>query len=133
MTSTTFVPSVILADDDADIRTLVAVAVTRAGLELIDELADGDQAWDAIQSFVPDIVVLDVSMPGKTGLEITELIRGDARLEGIHVILLSAGVDDTSQQAGLDAGADEYLIKPFSPRVLAAHLTEVAAQLGVTR
>lgn len=133
MTSTTLAPSVVLADDDADIRTLVAVAVTRAGLELIDELEDGDQAWDAIQSFVPDIVVLDVSMPGKTGLEIAQLIRADDRLKGIHVILLSAGVDDTSQQAGLDAGANEYLIKPFSPRVLAAHLVDVASHLGAPR
>ena len=133
MTGPTVAPSVILADADADIRTLVALAATRAGLDLIDELADGDQAWDAIQSLLPDIVVLDVSMPGKTGLEIAALIRSDDRLAGIRVILLSAGVDETSRQAGFDAGADEYLVKPFSPRVLAAHLSEVAAQLGVAR
>jgi len=132
MTDTaTPIPSVIVADDDADIRTLVAMAVTRAGLDLIDELDDGDQAWEAIQSFHPDIVVLDVNMPGKTGLELARLVRADEALAGIRVILLSAGVDDHSRQAGIDAGADEYLTKPFSPKVLAAHLTEVAAHLGV--
>lgn len=121
--------SVIVADDDPDIRTLVAIAVARAGLELIDELPDGNSAWEAIQSFIPDIVVLDVSMPGMTGLEISRLIRGDDTLQGMHVILLSAGVDATSHQNGLDAGANEYLFKPFSPRDLAEKLTHLAARL----
>lgn len=122
--------SVIVADDDADIRTLVAIAVSRAGLDLIDELDDGDAAWDAVQTFAPDIVVLDVSMPGKTGLEVTRLIREDGDLRDIRVILLSAAVDDAAQRAGLDAGADQYLIKPFSPRELAEKLSAVASQIG---
>ena len=121
--------SVIVADDDPDIRTLVAIAVARAGLELIDELADGNSAWDAVQSFEPDIVVLDVSMPGMSGLDITRLIRADETLRGMHVILLSAGVDAVSRQSGLDAGADEYLFKPFSPRDLAEKLSHLAARL----
>ena len=122
------VMSVIVADDDPDIRTLVAMAVTRAGLELIDELSDGDSAWEAIQTFIPDLVVLDVSMPGKTGLELARLIRGRSRLEGIRVILLSAGVDDASRKAGIEAGANDYLTKPFSPRELAATLSKVATE-----
>lgn len=122
--------SVIVADDDADIRTLVAIAVSRAGLDLIDELDDGDAAWDAVQTFAPDIVVLDVSMPGKTGLEVTRRIREDGDLRDIRVILLSAAVDDAAQRAGLDAGADQYLIKPFSPRELAEKLSAVASQIG---
>lgn len=126
--STDHVMSVIVADDDPDIRTLVAMAVTRAGLELIDELPDGESAWEAIQTFIPDLVVLDVSMPGKSGLELARLIRANSRLEGIRVVLLSAGVDDVSRQSGLDAGANDYLTKPFSPRELAATLTKVAAE-----
>jgi DNA-binding response OmpR family regulator len=123
-------PSVIVADDDADIRTLVAIAVTRAGFELIDELPDGDSAWEAIQTFAPDLVVLDVSMPGKTGIELSRLIRADATISGTRVILLSAAVDEHSVQLGLDAGANEYLVKPFSPRQLAERLTDVAAEIG---
>lgn len=115
-------PSVIVADDDADVRTLVAIAVSRAGFELIDELGDGDSAWEAIETFVPDLVVLDVAMPGKTGIELTRLIRADERLRGIRVILLSAAIDEADQRFGLDAGADEYLVKPFSPRALADRL-----------
>jgi DNA-binding response OmpR family regulator len=122
--------SVVVADDDADIRTLVAIAVARAGLELIDELPDGDSAWDAIQSFAPDMVVLDVSMPGKTGIELARLIRADERVRGIRVILLSAAVDEAAKQIGLEAGANEYLMKPFSPRELADHLIRVAAEIG---
>jgi DNA-binding response OmpR family regulator len=121
--------SVIVADDDADIRTLVAMAVARSGLELIDELGDGDSAWDAIQTFVPDIVLLDVAMPGKTGLEISRLIRADTRLSGIRVIVISAAVEEAARQAGLDAGVDEYLFKPFSPRKLADRLGAVAVEI----
>ncbi|MFZ2963896.1 MAG: response regulator [Rhodoglobus sp.] len=122
--------SVIVADDDADIRTLIAIAIERSGLELIDELSEGDSAWEAIEAFKPDMVVLDVAMPGKTGLEITRLIRADASVSGIPVILLSAGVGDDSREAGLAAGATEYLTKPFSPRELAATISALAAGLG---
>jgi two-component system response regulator MtrA len=122
--------SVIVADDDADIRTLVAIAVSKAKLELIDELEDGVSAWEAIQTFVPDIVILDVSMPGMTGLEVSRLIRADPRMNDIRVILLSASAEDASRQAGLESGANEYLLKPFSPRVLAEQLVAVAAEIG---
>jgi len=124
------VRGVIVADDDADVRTLIAIAIERSGLELIDELSEGDSAWEAIEAFKPDMVVLDVAMPGKTGLEITRLIRADASLSTIPVILLSAGVDDDSRAAGLAAGATAYVDKPFSPRELAATLAEIAMTLG---
>ena len=124
--------SVIVADDDVDVRSLMAIAVSKSGLELIDELPDGNSAWEAISSFLPDIVVLDVAMPGKSGLDICRLIRADSRLENIRVILLSAAADDSSRQAGYDAGADEYLVKPFSMRDLSAQLTHVATTIKVT-
>jgi DNA-binding response OmpR family regulator len=116
---------VIVADDDADIRTLVAIAVDRSGLDLIDELADGTSAWEAIRAFVPDIVVLDVTMPGMTGLELCQLIRADETVRDIRILLLSAAADEASRQRGLAAGADEYLTKPFSPRLLADHLSRL--------
>jgi DNA-binding response OmpR family regulator len=122
-------PGVIVADDDPDIRTLVALAVARSGLELIDELGDGDSAWDAIQTFAPDIALLDVAMPGKTGLEISRLIRADPQLKAMRVIVISAAIDEAARQAGLDAGVDEYFVKPFSPRKLADRLSAVAAEI----
>jgi DNA-binding response OmpR family regulator len=114
---------VIVADDDADIRALVAISVSKAGLDLVGTFPDGSSAWEGVQAFVPDLAVLDVSMPGLTGLQICRLIRADARLDGTRIILLSAAVNDASRQAGFDAGADEYLLKPFSPRLLIERLS----------
>ncbi len=118
--------TVVIADDDADIRALIAIAVRRADLELVAEAADGDAAWAAIRAERPDLVVLDVSMPGMSGLEVARLVRADDAVAGIRIVLLSAAVDDQSRAAGLAAGADQFFAKPFSPRSLAAQLADAA-------
>ena len=118
---------VVIADDDRDIRALVSIAVRKAGLELVAATEDGDAALSAIREFGPDLAILDVSMPGKTGLELCRLVRADDAFSGIHLVLLSAAVDDHARAAGIDAGADEFLTKPFSPRELAAWLSELMA------
>jgi DNA-binding response OmpR family regulator len=123
--------SVIVADDDPDIRSLVAFATQKAGLDLVDELGNGDDAWDSIVAFKPDLAILDVAMPGKTGLELCRLVRAHDEVKGMHIVLLSAAVDESSQQLGRDAGANDYLIKPFSPRELAERLALVASSIGV--
>ncbi|MEO7122327.1 MAG: response regulator [Lacisediminihabitans sp.] len=122
--------SVIVADDDPDIRTLVAFATQKAGLDLVDELGNGDDAWDSIVAFKPDLAVLDVAMPGKTGLELCRLVRADDEVKGMYIVLLSAAVDDASQRLGRDAGANDYLVKPFSPRELAEQLALIAPSIG---
>ncbi|HEY8912910.1 response regulator transcription factor [Lacisediminihabitans sp.] len=114
---------VVIADDDPDIRALVAIAVKRAGLELVEAAADGIAAWHALQTHRPDLAVLDVSMPGLTGLEVCRLARADDSLDGIHLVLLTAAVDDQSRAAGTEAGADDFFVKPFSPRELALALS----------
>lgn len=121
---------VIVADDDTDIGALVAIAVRKSGLTLVGQAADGTAAWDLIQKFRPDMVILDVAMPGLTGPEVCRLIRADASLSSMLILLLSAAVDNASQQAGIDAGADHYLIKPFSPRELVERLGSLSP-LGV--
>lgn len=113
---------VVVADDDGDIRLLVGIAVRKAGLELVASAADGDAAWITILAEAPDLVVADVSMPGMTGVDLCRLVRAEPSLAATRVVLLSAAVDDLSRQAGLDAGATDYLIKPFSPRELADRL-----------
>lgn len=123
---------VVVADDDGDIRDLVNIAVQRAGMTLVSSVADGTSAFDAIQTHRPDMAILDVSMPGKTGLELCQMVRADESLSGIKIMLLSAGATDASRQAGLDAGADEYYVKPFSPRELAVRLSELEAQPKAT-
>lgn len=116
---------VVIADDDPDIRSLMAIAVRKAGFTLVAEAADGTSALDCVTEFTPDLVVLDVSMPGRTGLEVASAIRSDVALAGTRIAILSAGVGELAVQAGVGAGADAYLTKPFSPRDLASKLAEI--------
>jgi CheY-like chemotaxis protein len=114
---------VVVADDDPDIRALVAISARKAGLNVVASVEDGDKAWEAIQEFVPDLAILDVAMPGMTGLEVCRLVRADPTLNDLPVLLLSAAVDEASREAGDEAGAQDYLAKPFSPRALVSWLT----------
>ena len=114
--------TVVIADDDPDILVLTTLAVKRAGLELLASAPDGTTALAAIREHRPDIALLDVSMPGLTGLEVTRAIREDGELAASTVFLLSAAVDQTAVDAGFAAGADAYMTKPFSPRTLAAQI-----------
>jgi DNA-binding response OmpR family regulator len=116
---------VVIADDDPDIRALVRISVQRAGHKLVAELADGDDAWAAIHDRAPDLAILDVSMPGLSGIEICTLIRADETLDGVRVMLVSAAVDDASRERGLAAGAMSYISKPFSPRELVSLLSTI--------
>jgi len=114
---------VVVADDDPDIRALVAISARKAGLDVVASVEDGEKAWAAIQEFTPDLAILDVAMPGMTGLEVCRLVRADPALTDLPVLLLSAAVDEASREAGDEAGARDYLAKPFSPRALVAWLT----------
>ena len=116
---------VLIADDDPDIRALVSIAVTRAGLDLVAVTEDGDTAWAALTQHRPDLAVLDVSMPGMTGLEVCARARADAFLAKTRIVLLSAGADDNAREAGRIAGANDFIVKPFSPRELGIRLSEL--------
>ncbi|MDQ1551690.1 MAG: hypothetical protein QOD50_1112 [Actinomycetota bacterium] len=125
MTST-----VVIADDDVDIRALVRISAVRAGLNVVAEAGNGNEALSAIRLLVPELAILDVSMPGLSGLEVCRLVRADSALDGVQVLLVSAAADETSIAAGMRAGAADYLSKPFSPRELASRLS---AHVGGTR
>jgi len=118
--------TVVIADDDPDIRALVAIAVARAGLVLLHSAADGAEAWNALSRHRPDLAVLDVSMPGQSGLELCRRLRADDAFSDTTVVLLTAGVDQQSHEAGTLAGADHFLSKPFSPKALSLSLAEIA-------
>lgn len=114
---------VIAADDDADILLLVGIAVRRAGLDLVASAQDGQAALAAIREHRPTIVILDNSMPGMTGLEVCRAVRADPSLAGTTIVMLSASVDDHTQQVAFTAGADHFHAKPFSPREFAEFLS----------
>jgi CheY-like chemotaxis protein len=108
------VKSVLIADDQSSIRLLVRATIESDAYS-IAEASNGDQAWSLIKELRPDLVLLDVQMPGLSGLEVTRALRGDPSLAGTTVILLTADTMQAQVEAGLAAGADLYLTKPFSP------------------
>lgn len=130
MTDSVQIRRVVIADDDEDMRMLVEIAVRRAGFSLVAAAADGTAAWDAILMHKPELVVLDVSMPGMSGLEVCRLVRNEPTLAHTPILLLSAGVSGASREAGIQAGADDFMAKPFSPKVLTQRLVALAAERG---
>src|SRR5688572_4038720 len=107
-------PVVLIADDEASLRLLVRATIASDAYTLV-EAADGDAAWQLVQEHRPAVALLDVQMPGRSGLEIARAIKADPALEGTHVIMLTAQTQGRDVAAGLAAGADAYLTKPFSP------------------
>jgi len=110
-------PRVVIADDDADIRDLVSFKLTAAGFD-VEAFADGAAALAAATATVPDLVLLDVMMPKMTGTEVVAALRRNANTAGVPVILLTARSQEIDVERSFDAGADDYMIKPFSPREL---------------
>jgi DNA-binding response OmpR family regulator len=118
------VPLVLVADDDEDILTLVALRFRRSGLEVI--LArDGEEALGLIQTRAPDAAVLDIAMPKLTGLEVVRRLRDSEATKTLPIVLLTARAGDKDVELGLEAGADEYITKPFSPQDLYACVQSV--------
>ena len=122
--------TIVIADDEPSLRLLVSATVSSDQFQVI-EAVDGDDAWQMVRSCHPDVALLDVQMPGKTGLELARAIKDDLSLSATRVVLLSAKAQQADIQAGLDAGADHYLTKPFSPFELMALLTELVQQSPV--
>ncbi len=116
----------LVADDEDDIRGLVGVAVRRAGCDLVASVADGTSALTSARAVRPDLVVLDVSMPGRTGLEVCTALRADPVTAGTRVLLLSAGASDDDVTRALAAGADAYLAKPFAVTALVQQVRALA-------
>jgi DNA-binding response OmpR family regulator len=117
------IKTVVIADDEPSMRLLVHATIESDDYKVI-EASDGDQAWALIQQHKPSLVLLDVQMPGRSGLEILRSIRTDSSLAGTRVILLTATDHETDIEAGLMAGADFYLTKPFSPLDLITRVEE---------
>lgn len=118
--------TVLVADDDADIRELVAFKLTSAGYD-VRTAADGLAALEMITAEPPALAILDVMMPGLTGVDVLRQIRGSDALDNVRVILLTARSRDVDVDAGFAGGANDYIVKPFSPREL---VHRVAAVLG---
>jgi CheY-like chemotaxis protein len=115
--------TVVIADDESSMRLLVHATIESDDYCVV-EAADGVEAWAMVQKHRPALVLLDVQMPGQSGLEVLRMIKADATLAETRVILLTAKAQESDIETGLIAGADFYLTKPFSPLDLLTRVEE---------
>lgn len=115
----THVPVLLIADDDEDILTLVQLRLARSGYDVV-VARDGEEALQLAREHRPDLAVLDWMMPKASGIDVLRAIRADPAIADTPVVMLTARVSEDDLRAGLEAGADDYVAKPFSPQELAA-------------
>lgn len=115
---------VLVVEDEAAIAELIALNLRHAGFE-VTVAHDGDSAQAEVDKVLPDLVLLDWMLPGASGLTLAKRWRGAQRTKDLPVIMLTARAEETDKVAGLDAGADDYLTKPFSTQELMARVRAV--------
>ena len=116
--------TVLVADDDPDIQSLVVLRLERCGYRVL-RASDGQEALDLALSELPDLAVLDITMPKLDGCEVTRSLRAHAPTAEMPVILLTARVQEGDVARGMEAGATDYVKKPFSPQELGARVTAI--------
>ena len=114
-------PTVLLVDDEPDLVELMTYALETRGFRVL-AAADGVDGLRAAESERPDVLVVDIMMPRMDGVELTRRIREDARLRRTPVLMLTARADEADEVSGLDAGADDYVTKPVSPKLLVSRI-----------
>ncbi len=115
---------VLVVEDESAIAELIAINLRHAGFE-VTVAADAEQAQAAVDRVLPDLVLLDWMLPGQSGVQLARRWRGDARTREMPVIMLTARAEEADKITGLDAGADDYLTKPFSTKELMARIRAV--------
>jgi len=115
---------ILICDDEDVLRALVRATLDDASYE-IAEAEDGDQSIELARSLKPDVILLDMMMPGRSGLEVLELLRADPGLAQTPVVMLTARARASDRDAAVAAGADRYLAKPFSPLELISVVEEL--------
>jgi two-component system alkaline phosphatase synthesis response regulator PhoP len=112
---------ILIVDDEDDIRTLLQYNLEKEGYS-VETAENGETALKMVSSFKPDLVLLDVMMPGMDGIEVCETIRSNESYKNTLICFLTARSEDYSQIAGLEAGADDYVSKPIRPKVLISRI-----------
>ena len=116
--------TVLIVDDEPFILRSLSFVLERAGFAVI-QAKDGDEALERLRDARPRLVVLDVMMPKRSGYEVCEIVKGDPDLRDTYVILLTAKGQGSAKDRGVEAGADEFMTKPFSPSRLVERIREV--------
>jgi two-component system phosphate regulon response regulator PhoB len=112
---------ILVIDDEQDIRELVTFKLSRMGHDVACE-ADGEAGLAAARRLAPELILVDWMMPRLTGIEVCSALRGDPDFAATPIILLTARAQEADLQRGFAAGASDYVVKPFSPRELAARV-----------
>ena len=115
---------ILVVDDEKDIVELISYNLEQEGFAVI-KAYDGQMAWERVKTAKPDLVVLDLMIPGIHGLEVCKLIRRDATTQNLPIIMLTAKSDQVDKILGLELGADDYITKPFNVREIIARIRAV--------
>jgi len=116
--------SILVVEDEPSIQELIAVGLTRSGHE-VRRAASAEEAYGAVATALPDVILLDWMLPDASGPSLARKLRAEARTREVPIIMLTARAGDEDKVAGLEAGADDYVTKPFSPRELEARIQAV--------
>ena len=120
---------ILIAEDDPDIRELVAFTLRFAGHEVV-AASNGEEAVQLAGREFPDLILMDVRMPRMTGYEACRVMKANSELKDIPVVFLSAKGQESEIQTGLEAGAEEYLLKPFAPDQLTDRVRAILSKFG---
>ena len=122
-------PKILIIDDESSIHTVITAYLKAEGYDYLSAM-DGQTGLQTARTFKPDVIILDVMLPGMDGVEVLTNLR---RESNVYVIMLTARTEETDKIVGLSVGADDYLTKPFSPRELIARIKAVLRRLQNTR
>ena len=117
-------PKILLVEDEEDIAALIRLQAEIAGYRFVSA-SDGLNGYEAVEKELPDLVVLDIMLPGQSGLDVCKKMKANSKLDHIPIIIISAKSEETDVVLGLELGADDYVAKPFSPRVLFSRVKAV--------
>jgi len=120
---------VLIVDDDPDIRKLVSYNLTQAGFR-VATAATGVAALEAVQGQPPDLIILDIMLPDLDGLEVCKKLRRQEKTRRIPIIMLTARTQEVDRVVGFELGADDYVMKPFSPRELVLRVKSIFRRMG---
>jgi DNA-binding response OmpR family regulator len=120
-------PVILIADDDPEILSLLSIRLSRAGYKVL-EAADGEQTLAAVRTHFPDLIILDVMMPGKNGWEVAKELRHDPRFRDIGILMLTAIGEKINEMTSPLYGADEYVDKPFEFADLESKISSILAK-----
>src|SRR5947208_7080476 len=120
---------ILIVDDDSDIQRLVSYNLSQAGFQ-VSAAVTGVAALHAVEERLPDLIILDIMLPDLGGLEVCRLVREREKSRRIPIIMLTARTEEIDRVVGFEIGADDYVMKPFSPRELVLRVKSILRRVG---